>query len=676
MTDTRGISPSPAQAPPRRGGTLLLLAVALAPTGPSGEGICRNPPMQESQVKRANGNVSVWICPAEYKPSPVSAKVIGFAGDRAELRAKNTVFSGGRIRLFGARAEDLGFQVVFERTGAAAVAGLEVEVSAFSGGMRPKVPRYLIGYTSSRGARRKGRSAEIPWSPDACVPFETPGAERFSIPVRLDGLPTPPRQKTQAVWVDVHVPRSARPGKYTAVVTARREGKTIARFPLELTVWPFQIPVRRAFEGEFNAYRCAFLNHWGLDPRTERYIALEHAFLRLCDDHRTVMNVMPYHGQQGFAYPGYAPLLEGAGKTLRVKDWSVYDKRFDPVCSGRIFRDRRPVSAMYLPFNLEWPEPLRNWHPKTREGRWHSLWVENLADYPRKAYNWKKHTQAEKVAFETAYKNVLRQWIAHARKKGWTRTEFQIYFNQKPQAKKPGSDLGPNRATNCYDEWQDKDDLLALKYYLDLTRQVTAGLKDINVVFRIDISRFSGGPGMERYGRPGDQFDKLGGLKLLDGVNCWYVGMHSYRRAACRRVCRDLSERGISMNVYGQVPAINADTAAGSHRLMVPMWIGGIRRYLAWTGTMWDFKDPFGASMGTLHLIYPGKPLGYDGPVASIRLKHWRRTILDIEYLALAAGKIGREKVAALAQETLKANTPKAWLALRRRLAGIIAGSS
>ncbi|KKL94862.1 hypothetical protein LCGC14_1860420, partial [marine sediment metagenome] len=492
----------------------------------------------------ATAAVSAWVCPAQYKPSPVAEDVIGYKGARASLRRSNATCRGGTIRLFGARAEDLGFQVIFERTGDEPAAGLELKVSGFSGGLRPEVNLYLVAYTMSKGAKRKGRLIEIPWSPDACVPFETAGVRPFSIPVNVKGLPTPGKQVTQAVWVDIYVPRKAKPGSYTATVTASQAGRTVASFPLELTVWPFEIPVERSIEGEFNAYRCAFANHWKLDPTTDAYIALEHKFLRACDDHRTLMNIMPYHGQQGFAYRGRAPILAGAGKTLHVKDWTVYDKRFGPVFTGRIFRDGRPAAAMYLPFNLEWPEPLRNWHPKTREKRWHSLWVENFSDYPRPDYNWKKHSPAEREAYESAFANVLREWIAHARKRGWTRTEFQVYFNQKPQKKTAGSDLGPNRATHRYDEWAVKDDMLALKYYLDLTRRATAGVKDVDVVFRVDISRFIGGPGMGKYGRPQDQFDKLGGPKLLGAVDCWYVGMHSYRLEACQQACRELSEQG------------------------------------------------------------------------------------------------------------------------------------
>ena len=63
-----------------------------------------------------------------------------------------------------------------------------------------------------------------------------------------------------------------------------------------------------------------------------------------------------------------------------------------------------------------------------------------------------------------------------------------------------------------------------------------------------------------------------------------------------------------------------------------------------------DFRDPvlgeagrFNYSNGDGVLMYPGTDLvfpaenrGIDGPIASLRLKHWRRGIQDVQYLAMA----------------------------------------
>jgi len=171
---------------------------------------------------------------------------------------------------------------------------------------------------------------------------------------------------------------------------------------------------------------------------------------------------------------------------------------------------------------------------------------------------------------------------------------------------------------------------------------------------------------------PSIQFDRLGGPRLLAEVDCWYVSLHSYSRHTCRDACRKLAEQGKSMNVYGHVPDIDADTGSEARKRFVPLWIERIRRYLPWTGTMWNFDDPFGGSAGMLHLIYPGQPVGYDGPVLSIRLKHWRRALLDVEYLQLASKRIGRHRAVQLARDALARTTPQAWLEFKKRLAATI----
>ncbi len=64
------------------------------------------------------------------------------------------------------------------------------------------------------------------------------------------------------------------------------------------------------------------------------------------------------------------------------------------------------------------------------------------------------------------------------------------------------------------------------------------------------------------------------------------------------------------------------------------------------------------------------------GPVLSIRLKHWRRAILDVEYLQLAARRTGRKKAEQLAQQALAKTSPQAWLEFRKQLAEIITQGS
>lgn len=79
---------------------------------------------------------------------------------------------------------------------------------------------------------------------------------------------------------------------------------------------------------------------------------------------------------------------------------------------------------------------------------------------------------------------------------------------------------------------------------------------------------------------------------------------------------------------------------------------------LYWSTTFWNpasTKDPW-TDMGTVKdinkdlrgdgsLFYPGKPVGVDGPVSSLRLEVIRDGLEDFDYLTLAEAKLGNEAV-------------------------------
>jgi hypothetical protein len=95
-----------------------------------------------------------------------------------------------------------------------------------------------------------------------------------------------------------------------------------------------------------------------------------------------------------------------------------------------------------------------------------------------------------------------------------------------------------------------------------------------------------------------------------------------------------------------------------------------------WNATDWtdwdtDAKpgDPYvtagGRYQGFSMIFYPGSKFGYDGPIASMRLKAMRRGLQDFEYLRLveAAGRRKHEELVGMADEV-----KKDYPALRRKL--------
>jgi hypothetical protein len=104
------------------------------------------------------------------------------------------------------------------------------------------------------------------------------------------------------------------------------------------------------------------------------------------------------------------------------------------------------------------------------------------------------------------------------------------------------------------------------------------------------------------------------------------------------------------------------DMNAMSHRLL--FWQQkreNVQGLLYWCTTYWnpaDTKDPW-ADMGTVKdinpklrgdgsLLYPGKQVGVDGPVSSLRLELIRDGMEDFDYLTLADAKLGNEATQAI----------------------------
>ncbi len=122
----------------------------------------------------------------------------------------------------------------------------------------------------------------------------------------------------------------------------------------------------------------------------------------------------------------------------------------------------------------------------------------------------------------------------------------------------------------------------------------------------------------------------------------------------------------------------------------MPAWINrqyDISGYLYWTtdysdrsvtGVMDPWFLPIYAASGKHfsgegYLMYPGKPCGINGPIASLRLKNVRDGMEDYEYFAILEKLSGREKVKSLVS-TIVPNwwakpQPKDFLSVRERIA-------
>ena len=212
--------------------------------------------------------------------------------------------------------------------------------------------------------------------------------------------------------------------------------------------------------------------------------------------------------------------------------------------------------------------------------------------------------------------------------KGWTRTAFEIYNNQKPAAN--------NRSPWSLDEPVEGSDYRALRYLFNLARWAFEGAaaRGITIVTRVDIGhwecdglRTPEGTATGCY--KAKDFGPANARALLQPVvDRWVVG-HVHVHGAQDLVSRYNTERVMFDEYSGSgVSAAHGGEFSGLAWIAHRLGVEGRMVYHA------GYLDPANVSGdGTL---YNGRGLGFTGVLASRRVKLWRDAVNDYDLIALA----------------------------------------
>jgi hypothetical protein len=377
-----------------------------------------------------------------------------------------------------------------------------------------------------------------------------------------------------ALLCEIYVPHEAQAGEYLGeVVLGKKQGavKVQLRLKLRLTVWDFTLPDYLSFLPEMNCY--------GL-PENER------GYYRLAHRHRTFLNRLPYH-QNGSMAEGCAPAWDG--KRL---SWDAWDKRFAPYLDGSAFADlpRRsvPLEGFYLPWHENWPEPI--------EGNYNG-------DY------WADRAFTD--SYRRALVEVARQMAEHFNERGWHDTLFHGFLNNKNNFKENGWSRGSSPW--LLDEPANFQDYWALRWFGQAFHEgADAARGKAKLLYRCDISR----PQWQR-----DFLDDVLDYNVVGGAMRRYRRMVLDRKHANAQVVVE----------YGSANALDQSNVQPA-AWCIEAWSLGADGVLPWqtlgNEQSWRQAD-------TLALFYPGKPAGYDEPIASLRLKAFRRGQQDVEYLTV-----------------------------------------
>jgi hypothetical protein len=395
------------------------------------------------------------------------------------------------------------------------------------------------------------------------------------------------RDSNQPLWIEVFVPETAQPGKYTGTVRITRGSEVLFTVPIRLTVWSFTLPSTSSLKSSFGLSGTALLKqHRGRYTSDEDLYALTRVYAKAALQHR-----ISVHGGS-MAPPKYQQ------ETGRVQlDWRAYDAEVGPFLDGTAIPDGEPLhGARATSIDLRTPGSFQS--------------------------------EDQQVSY-------LDAWVRHFQQRGWLDRLF-LYLWDEPNRELFPKVLQRGRLSLRTDP--PVRNLVTVPYTSELESVVQIWVPLVNCLERKPgFDDFcAAAPALEAYSRAAQPGKSLWFYQSCASHGCnhaggeYFKGWPSYMidtPAAGNRVMQWIAwkykiegELYFSMNeAYGHSPD-------------------------PWT----DVRLFGGNGDGTL--FYPGKPARIGGatdiPIESIRLKLIREGMEDYEYLALLA-KLGGQEAAA-----------------------------
>ena len=398
--------------------------------------------------------------------------------------------------------------------------------------------------------------------------------------------------------VERYVPKSAAPGEEKLGLSLKIGGSELS-IPVTLRVHGATLPDALSFHVSLNAYGSPG-DRGGDKPGSPGFTELEQAYHRLAHEHRGTLAIVPY-SHRGFLQWAVVPEIRRTGAKVEVASWAGYDERWGPYLDGSAFkglpRDGVPMAHMYWPMHENWPLPINEYYAYRGkpEDHWHD------APPPEQAF-------ADE--YGKAFAAMVREFGTHAAQKGWTRTQFQVFLNNKPDVRFERHQ--PEGSWWRLDEPVSAEDHLALRYFGKRAVDAVRDLKTVTIKFRSDLSR----PQCRR-----DFLDGILGLDVVAG---------SYRRYP-----ELVFGRGEEAWIYGSVPIGGSGQAARAWA--VQCYLDGADGIVPWLALgeskAWEKPDETA-------LLLPPRSGMEKRPYATLRLKGLRRGEQDVELLRLALLKV------------------------------------
>ncbi|GAC1457996.1 MAG: hypothetical protein PVSMB6_16760 [Steroidobacteraceae bacterium] len=555
---------------------------------------------------------------------------------RDELRASrgervtNHAWDGGTIRVFGARNEVVSFNLVLEASGTAAT-GVSVTMTDLrgpGGSVIRYAPRarsglfdwssteielFYVRYMQAAGIsfgsfEAGGVFAEPTWPArfqcppplaKGCAWTERPGANKYfpdiAVPLELVPAFTVGPAGNQSVWADIYIPKAAASGVYSGSLTMRTAAGAVHVVPVSLTVRRFTLPDTPSAKTMINT---------------------------------TIEDIAPRYA--GVRYPVSGTVGDLAAKQALTNEF--------------VLAHRHKLSLIDDNFGVGW-----SWFRPT--SRW--LGILNGSQFTAaNGYAGPGAAVGQDVFSIGTYGNILTG----------TKTEAAFDYaldrwGQWFQSNSPGTErfvyvcdeaacTGGNPTLTTYLQWWEAGSASARSLHTLATQPLGRAPKSLSVpastlgFATAAVSTYQSWVDEVHAAEPARHLYQYNGARPAagttsiedDGVALRVLPWAQYKKGVDRWFMWESTYYWDYLNGRGNVDVWRN-----------PVTFGCPPRYDAQYGMISGCARFAIESYGDGVLFYPGTDqlfpadsYGVDGPIASLRLKHWRRGIQDVDYLTLA----------------------------------------
>ena len=549
---------------------------------------------------KIGSSLKVWALDELTEVEPVSGKVLGGKGYvESDDRNGNHVWNGEdkKVELFGVKGETVSFRLVLENGGATALKGLKLDTAKF-----------VAGSSSIAGDKVDFRrdwylKVKSDWTVSVLPELNGKNNGLLDIPMTDQGIAG---QKLQTVLVEINVPEDAMASIYEGAINISGAGIE-GKLPVSLKVYDVVMPKELGFIIELNAY--------GADKHKEKFQAIH----RLAHEFRLGYNVCPY-GHSGHQSVQYIPKIVGKGAAAKIEDWSAWDEWMGPLLDGSLFKDLPrgavPIPHQYLPFFENYPVTMAYGY---RDGKLQPVAYEKATGKKWNKKEWVPWFIAKdgdivdgfNDDWKAGAKKIAGDFRKHFESKGWTKTEFQIFCNNKNYKGNPAVSLW------VLDEPNFGRDFRALDFLYSTFKEPFEGSK-LNVTQRGDVSR----PQWQ-----GDRMDK----------SCDYYVVSSAIYSEQNLLQKRMMEKDNRYWFYGGSPGPAVDMAQ-LEALYLKNWgmgaVGGLAYWTSFSGDPWDDAKSLGCVAKHRN--------GYSAQaIPTDRIAAQRRAQQDMELLDLLSAKDG-----------------------------------